>query len=251
MNIVIIEDEQLTAEKLTRYLLKYDAKISVITTIPSIDEAVHWFKENTLNFDVVFMDIQLSDGLSFEIFNRTEINKPVIYITAFDEYALDAFKVHSIDYILKPVTFTAVSNAMNKLKSMQTVFSPNVIDNVVRMVQKKKVKDRFLVRLGNHIHSIKTEEISIFYAEGRTVYLITNQQKKFILDYTLEDLKDLLNSLHFFRVNRTFIVNINAISDVIVYSNSRLKINLKINTDKEIVVSREKVFTFKHWFEGI
>ena len=249
MKVVIIEDEQLAAEKLNRYLLKYNASISVLTTITSITEAVKWFKENN-NYDVVFMDVQLTDGLSFEIFNEIKINKPVIFATAFDEYAVDAFKVNSIDYILKPITFTDVSKAMNKLKSMPTIFNSIAIEQVSKIIEKKKVKDRFLVRLGNHIHSIKAEEISLFYAEGRTVYLITNKKKKYILDFKLEDLTNLLNTTEFFRVNRSFIVSLNSITDVIVYSNSRLKIISKVTTDKEIIVSREKVSAFKSWLEG-
>jgi two-component system LytT family response regulator len=196
------------------------------------------------------MDIQLTDGLSFEIFSQIKINKPVIFTTAFDEYAVDAFKVNSIDYVLKPITFTDISKAMNKLKLMQNIFSSETVSNVLEMVHRKKEKDRFLVRLGNHIYSIKTAEISLFYAEGRTVYLVTNENKKFIIDFKLEDLNNVLKSTSFFRVNRSFIVNINAIKDVIVYSNSRLKITSKATIEKEIIVSREKVNIFKTWLEG-
>ncbi|WP_397446834.1 LytR/AlgR family response regulator transcription factor [Polaribacter sp. R77954] len=249
MNIVIIEDEQLAAEKLERYLLKYKSDLKIIAVLSSISDAVNWFATNQ-NYDVVFMDIQLTDGLSFKIFNQTKINKPVIFTTAFDEYAVDAFKVNSIDYVLKPITFTDISKAMNKLKLMQTLFNPVALSKVVEVVQQKKEKDRFLVRLGNHIHSIKTEEIALFFAEGRTVYLVTKAGKKFIIDFKLEDLKNLLNSHVFFRVNRSFIINITAIKDVIVYSNSRLKIMLIVKLDKEIIVSREKVSAFKTWLEG-
>ncbi|PQJ78160.1 LytR/AlgR family response regulator transcription factor [Polaribacter porphyrae] len=249
MNIVIIEDEQLAAEKLERYLLKYDANIKVVTVLSSISESVIWFQNNT-NYDVVFIDIQLTDGLSFEIFNQIKINKPVIFATAFDEYAVDAFKVNSIDYVLKPITFTDISKAMNKLKSMQNLFNADAVQKVAAIVHQKKEKDRFLVRLGNHIHSIKTEETALFFAEGRTVYLVTKENKKFIIDFKLEDVNSVLNSKLFFRVNRSFIININAIKDVIVYSNSRLKITPKVTTDKEIIVSREKVSAFKTWLEG-
>ena len=250
MKIVIVEDEELAAEKLERYLLKYNAENSVVVVLTSITEAVNWF-DTKMDYDVVFMDIQLTDGLSFEIFNQTKINKPVIFSTAFDEYAVDAFKVNSIDYILKPITFTDISKAMNKLKQMQSIFSSETITVITNDLQKKKTKDRFLVRLGNHIHSIKTEEIALFYAEGRTVYLITKEQKRFILDFKLEDVHNLLSSQSFFRVNRSFIVNINSIKDVLVFSNSRLKITSKVNVDKEIIVSREKVSAFKTWLEGI
>ena len=250
MKIVLIEDESLAAEKLERYLSKYDENIQIIEKFSSIADAVNWFQKEE-DYDVVFMDIQLTDGLSFEIFNQVKIAKPVIFTTAFDEYAIDAFKVNSIDYILKPITFTDVSNAMKKLSQMQKVFTGNdSMVNVVKKIAEKKTKDRFLVRLGNHIHSIKTAEISLFYAEGRTVFLINNAKRKYILDYKLESLQDVLNPSEFFRVNRTFIINISDIQDVLVYSNSRLKITSKVFTEKEIIVSREKVNAFKAWFEG-
>ena len=250
MNIVIIEDEQLAAEKLERYLLKYNAEIKILVVLTSIYEAVNWFQKNS-NYEVVFMDIQLTDGLSFEIFNQTKISKPVIFSTAFDEYAIDAFKVNSIDYVLKPITFTDILQAMNKLKSMPTIFSAEKVSNIDKIVKNKKEKDRFLVRLGNHIHSIKTAEIALFFAEGRTVYLVTKEHKKFIIDFKLEEIEQIIKSALFFRVNRSFIININEIKDVIVYANSRLKITPKVKLEKEIIVSREKVNTFKTWLEGI
>jgi len=251
MKAVIIEDEDLAAEKLERYLKKFDSSIEIVTQQISIESAVEWFQNNPDAYDVAFFDIQLTDGLSFEIFHQVKINKPVIFTTAFDEYAIDAFKVNSIDYILKPITFTDVSKAMNKLKSLQNIFGmQEAVEEAEKMIGKKKLKDRFLVKLGNHIHSIKTEEVALFYAEGRTVYLVTNEKKKFILDYKLEDLCNVLDTSAFYRVNRTFIVNINTIQDVIVYSNNRLKITPKVRVEKEIIVSREKVSAFKKWFEG-
>lgn len=251
MRIVIIEDESLAADKLERYLLKYDSSILILDKLPSISEAVFWFKNNQ-DYDIVFMDIQLTDGLSFEIFNQVDITKPVIFTTAFDEFAIDAFKVNSIDYILKPITFTDISKALSKFKKLQNVFTNNKnIEETVKKITEKKTKDRFLVKLGNHIHSIKTQEISLFYAEGRTVYLVTKTKKKYILDYKLESLEKVLNSTEFYRVNRTFIVNISDIKDVLVFSNSRLKITSNVFTEKDIIVSREKVSAFKLWFEGI
>lgn len=251
MKVVIIEDENLAADKLERYLQKYDSEIMVLDKIPSISDAVFWFKNNE-DYDVVFMDIQLTDGLSFEIFNQVQLTKPIIFTTAFDEYAIDAFKVNSIDYILKPITFTDVSKAMTKLKKLQSVFSGNDhVQEAVKELTEKRTKDRFLVRLGNHIHSIKTEEISLFYAEGRTVYLITKEKKKYILDYKLESLENVLKSADFFRINRSFIINISDIKDVLMYSNSRLKITSNVFNEKDIIVSREKVSAFKLWLEGI
>ncbi len=250
MKIVIVEDERLASEKLERYLLKYDTSIEIIHILTSIKDAVVWFNGHD-DFDMVFMDIQLTDGLSFEIFNQTKIKAPIIFTTAFDEYAIDAFKVNSVDYILKPITFTDISKAMSKFKSLKNLYAPEgALEQVAEMMTQTKKKDRFLVRLGNHIHSIKTEEISLFFAEGRTVYLVTKENKKYILDYKLEDLAKVLDGKMFFRVNRTFIVNIQSIKDVVVYSNSRLKISTSFRSEKEIIVSREKVGAFKTWLEG-
>ncbi len=250
MKVVIIEDEILAVEKLERYLLKYDQEIEILAKLDSITNAVAWFQKGK-EFDVVFIDIQLTDGLSFEIFNQVKIQKPVIFTTAFDEYAVDAFKVNSIDYILKPITFTDLMRAMNKLKSLKSIFNPtDFVEKVEKIASREKLKDRFLVKLGNHIHSIKTEEVALFYADGRTVYLVTHLQKKFILDYKLEDLVSVLKGDEFFRINRTFVVNINAIKDVVVYSNNRLKITPAVRVEKDMIVSREKVSAFKKWFEG-
>lgn len=250
MKIVIVEDEKLAAEKLERYLLKFDSAVEVMQELSSIKDAVSWFSGNE-DYDLVFMDIQLTDGLSFEIFHQVKIQTPVIFTTAFDEFAVDAFKVNSVDYILKPITFTDISKAMNKFKSLKKLYAgDHVIENVEKMISESKKKDRFLVRLGNHIHSIKTTEIALFYAEGRTVYLVTNEHKKYILDYKLEELSSVLDTTSFFRVNRTFIINIQSIKDVVVYSNSRLKITTSFKTEKDIIVSREKVSSFKTWLEG-
>lgn len=251
MRIVIIEDEVLAAEKLKRYLKKWNASVEIVAHHTSISESVSWFKENTSNYDIAFFDIQLVDGLSFEIFKQVNIEKPVIFTTAFDEYALDAFKVNSIDYILKPVTFTEISNAMSKLSDMKSILSDKTKALKVEGDYKQlRQKDRFLVKMGNHIHSIQSQDISLFYAEGRTVYLITNSGKKFIIDYKLEDLIGVLNQQQFFRANRTFVLNLDTIKDVLVYSNSRLKVIPLVSVEKEIIVSREKVSQFKKWFEG-
>ncbi len=250
MRIIIVEDEQPALEKLERYILKFNANIDVIARFSSITQTLQWLSNPDNEFELAFMDIQLSDGLSFEIFNKIELNKPIIFVTAFDEYAIDAFKVNSIDYILKPITFTEVSKALTKFKNLKTSLSSDKIQSVTNAIQKQRYKDRFLVKMGNHIHSIKAEEIALFYAEGRTVFLTTFDNKKYILDYKLEDLNDVLQPKDFHRVNRTYILNLNAISDVIMYSNSRLKITAKIITDKDIIVSRDRVPDFKEWFEG-
>ena len=250
MNVLIVEDEIPAAEKLERYLKKYSADIQVLQTTTSISETSEWLKGNQSSLDLIFMDIQLTDGLSFEIFNRISVEKPVIFITAFDEYAIDAFKVNSIAYLLKPITFMDLSSALQKLDQMKKQLGDNTLNEVVAELSQKQYKSRFMVKVGEHIRSIKTGEIQLFYAEGRTVYLINADQRKFIIDFKMEDLEDMLDPKEFYRLNRTFIININAIDEVLVYSNSRLKVLPKIGFDKEMIVSRDKVSDFKDWLSG-
>lgn len=255
MKVLIIEDEVPAAEKLERYLHKYDSSIEILGVIDSAADAVQWIRTAGHQPDLIFMDIQLKDGLSFQIFQQVTVKIPVIFTTAFNEFALDAFKVNSIDYLLKPITFTALTASLKKLESMREQFH-TVKDQTERIQQSfsnlktRDYKTRFMVKLGEHIRSITTDQITLLYADGRDVYMVTQQNRKFIIDYTLESLEDILDPKIFFRLNRTFILNINAIKDVLVYSNSRLKITLTQEFDKEIIVSREKVNDFKEWFDG-
>ena len=256
MKVLIIEDEIPAAEKLERYLLKYDATTTVAAILDTVEGAVAWLLDHQNEVNLIFMDSQLKDGLSFQIFQQVPVKKPVIFTTAFNEFALDAFKVSSIDYLLKPITFTDLSAALKKLESLreqlhQPKDQPERMQALVANLKTKEYKTRFMVKLGEHIRSITTDQIGLFYADGRDVYLVTTQNRKFIIDYTLESLEDILDPRVFFRLNRTFILNINAIKDVLVYSNSRLKITLVQEFDKEIIVSREKVGDFKEWFDGL
>lgn len=256
MKVLIIEDEVPAAEKLERYLHRYDENIKVADRLTSVSESVQWLKANQDKVELIFMDIQLTDGKSFDIFKEVTISRPIIFITAFDDYAIDAFKVNSIDYLLKPITFADLTAALDKLSSLKQHLgsSPSKyqdINSTLQQLSAKTYKNRFMVKLGEHIKSITTDNIEFFYAEGRNVYLITGQNRKFIIDYKLEELEELLDPVEFFRVNRSFVMNINAIEDVIMYSNSRLKITPRLNFDKEIIVSREKVNAFKDWFNGL
>lgn len=256
MKVIIVEDEVPAAEKLERYLLKYNAATEIVAKLDSVKSTVEWLLANQDSIDLIFMDIQLIDGLSFQIFHQVKVMKPVIFTTAFNEFALDAFKVNSIDYLLKPITFTDLSASLHKLETLRQQFQPGQdqslkMQQVISNLKAREYKTRFMVKLGEHIRSITAENISLFYAEGRDAFLLTTQNKKFIIDYTLEALEDILDPSVFFRLNRTFIVNINAIKDVVVYSNSRLKIVLLQEFDKEIIVSREKVNEFKEWFDGM
>lgn len=256
MNVLIIEDEKPAVEKLEEMLRTYDPEIEVTGRCSTVEQAVNWLENNHHKADLLFIDIQLTDGVSFEIFERTEVNIPVIFITAYNEYAIQAFKLNTIDYLLKPLNYDNLYRSMEKIKVLRENLPANKeriqYDELSRMLlqMNKSYKTRFLVKVGDHIRSVKTSNIALFYAEGRTVFLLTNKQNKYIVDYKLEELEGQLNPEMFFRTNRSFIVNINAISDVVVYSNSRLKIELNQTFEKEILVSREKVSILKTWFEG-
>ncbi|MEM8565279.1 MAG: LytTR family DNA-binding domain-containing protein [Bacteroidota bacterium] len=257
MKVLIIEDEVPAAEKLERYLKRYDNDIEVVEKLNSVSSSTAWLQKQQGTVDLIFMDIQLLDGKSFEIFDQVQIQKPIIFITAFDEYAIDAFKVNSIDYLLKPITFDDLSGALEKLEQMKVNLGQNKVNDQIDLnsmlakLQQKSYKNRFMVKLGEHIKSITTDKIEFFFAEGRNVYLVTNENRKFIIDFRLEDLEEMLDPKDFFRANRTFIMNIDGITDVVVYSNSRLKIIPRLDYEKEIIVSREKVAPFKEWMAGL
>ena len=253
MKVVILEDEPLAVEKLERYLLKYSGEIKILKILTSLEVALPWIEANKDEVDLFFMDVQLSDGLSFEIFNTIPLKKPIIFTTAFDEFAIDAFKVNSIDYLLKPIKFMELTKALQKLNALKSQYSDTSRFTSLKQLSdsKKAFKNRFVVKTGNHLHSISTDQIEVFYAEGRDAYLINKDGKRYMIDYTLEALEEMIDPKHFFRVNRSFLINLNAIQDVLVYSNRRLKLALKPQLEKEIVVSREKVSEFKKWFEGL
>lgn len=256
LKVLIVEDEKPAAEKLERYLKKYSADINVLGVAGSVKEATEWLDENQSTIDLIFMDIQLTDGLSFQIFQEVKVEKPVIFVTAYNEFALDAFKVNSIDYLLKPVTFTDLSASLKKLESLSTQlrWNDSKAEKIVSTFSENPTrvyKNRFMVKLGDHIRSLTTDQISLFFADGRDVYLVTDQLRKFIIDYTLENLEEVLDPKQFYRINRSYIISIHAIQDVVVYSSSRLKITPHIKWEGEIIVSRDKVNEFKEWFDGV
>ena len=255
MNVIIVEDEIPAAEKLERYLHKYDPSIRVLVILHTVKDTVEWLKANGDKLDLIFMDIQLTDGLSFQVFQQVAVHTPVIFTTAYNEFALDAFKVNTIDYLLKPITFTDLAASLQKFLALKEQLKSKADDFVQERdtfssLKTRTYKTRFMVKVGEHIKSIPIDQVSFFYADGREVYLVTAQGRKFIIDYTLESLEDIIDPALFFRLNRTFIVNINAVKDVVMYSNSRLRIVPLQEFDKEMIVSREKVNEFKEWFDG-
>lgn len=246
MKVVIVEDEALAAEKLSHLLEKVSPGIQIILVIESVEEAVEWFSQNPAP-DLVFMDIQLDDGISFEIFDAIKLEVPVIFTTAYNEYAIKAFKVNSIDYLLKPIDEDALVAAIEKFRKYNR--KPDDFENRVASVLSQlqgKYKSRFFVKTGLRFQSIPVEKINCFFVEERYTFLKTAEGKTSDLDYSLDQLQKLVDPGMFFRVNRNFLININAIDEIISYSITRLK--LKVGKE-EIIVSRDKVSEFKTWLD--
>ena len=251
MNVLIIEDEPLAVKRLVDLIKKYDKDIEILAKISSVKKSVKWFNENK-EADLVFMDIQLADGLSFDIFEQSQVDCPVIFTTAFDEYAIKAFKVNSVDYLLKPFDFNELSNSIEKyktnfhIKSNNAIIQHSQIEEVVNMLT-NKYKDRFVVKVGVHIKPIEIINILYFYSLQKATYIHTNGNKNYVIDFSLDQIENIVNPKIFFRINRKFVVNINAINDIVSFSNSRMKINLQGSDIEDIIVSREKVKSFKNW----
>jgi len=257
LKVLIIEDEPFAQQELKRLLNNIQRDIEIIACIDSVEDSIEWFSQNP-NPDLVFMDIQLSDGLSFEIFKSAKINAPVIFTTAFDEYAIRAFKVNSIDYLLKPIEPEGLLAALDKFDQMKSQFAghkPELnslqLENVLSALRPKTdYKSRFITKVGDQIKYIKTEDIAYFFADDNIVFLVTENQGKYIVDYALNQLEVYLDPKHFFRLNRTYYVNIKSIAKVHKFFNSRLKIELKPASDDDILVSRVKVSEFLNWLES-
>lgn len=249
MNVLIIEDEKPAARRLSRMLADLDVHVNQM--LHSVEESIAWFQENE-HPDLIFLDIQLSDGLSFEIFEHVQISSAIIFTTAYDEYALKAFKLNSIDYLLKPIDEDELKSAVDKYKSQhskQTDIQLNFNDIKKLLVNPidRKYKKRYTIKVGQHLKIISSEDIECFYSENKATYLHTNANRNYLLDGALEQVQLELDPENFFRVNRTYIVQINAIKDIIAYTNSRLKIILNSYSEAEIIVSRERVKDFKNW----
>jgi two-component system, LytTR family, response regulator LytT len=248
MKVLIIEDEELAVKKLHKTLTSIDSSIEVAGTADSIRSSVDWLNENP-SPDLILMDIELADGQSFEIFNLTEVNVPVIFTTSYDEYA---FKVNSIDYLLKPVQKEELEAALNKFRKNHANAQKDIsIDSLVRELQQKlqpkDYRNRFLVKHGQKLVSIPTEDIAYFYSDGRINFFKTKDNKKFVIDYTMDELEHSLDPKEYFRISRSFFVSINSIDKIDDYFGNRLILGLRPEIDKEALVSREKVADFKKW----
>ncbi|GAB4092602.1 LytR/AlgR family response regulator transcription factor [Flaviaesturariibacter terrae] len=256
MNILIVEDEELAIKKLKKTLSSVDDSAVVVGESDSIKGTVSWLEKNPAP-DLILMDIELADGQSFEIFNHTKVKSPVIFITSYDEYALKAFKVNSIDYLLKPVQKEDLEQALEKFRQVKNLYQSDSVgqkvsveDIVKELQQKLQTKDyrkRFLVKLGQKLVSIEVDEIAFFFSDGRLNFFKTFDNRKFVVDYTMDELSDMLRPDSFFRISRSFLVSVNSVNQIHDYFGNRLLLELKPEIDKEAVVSREKVSEFKTW----
>ena len=251
MKVVIIEDEKPAARRLSRLLEEFE--VQVTTMLHSVEEAIDWFTAHP-HPDLIFLDIQLSDGLSFEIFDVVDVKSAIIFTTAYDEYALQAFKLNSIDYLLKPIDDEELENAVRKYQNLKPVkqeVTLNFEDIKKLLVNpvEREFKKRFTVKVGQHLKIINAEDIECFYSENKGTYAATSEGRNYLLDTTLENLELELAPQLFFRVSRKFYININHIKDIISHTNSRLQIKLNRFCEQEIIVSRERVRDFKLWLE--
>ena len=244
INVLIIEDEQPAVEKIKKLLADCGESINILTILGSVEDSVNWLSSHP-SPDLIFMDIQLSDGICFEIFEAIKITTPIIFITAFDAYAIKAFSVNSIDYLLKPIDPELLRNSINKFKEHYSLGKTGQIQQMINELP-LKFKSRFLIKTGVHFKSIPVNDIESFFIQERSTFLITKDGKTLDTDYSLDQLEKMVNPEDFFRVNRNYLINIDFIKDMIGYSGNRIKVKMLYGTYTEpIIVSREKVFTFK------
>ncbi len=249
MKILIIEDENRAARRLQKLLGIINPSFKVISVFETVREAIQFLK--TTSVDLIFSDIQLADGLSFEIYKQVDITCPIIFITAYDQYAIEAFNTNGIDYLLKPIEQTRLEKAILKLKGLQHQPVINLEGILKHFEQdKRSYKKRFMIKVGEKIKTIPTDDINAFYSEHKGTYLLTNTGRNYVLDEPLEQISNQLNPNSFFKISRKVIVNIHAIEEIIAHSNSRLKLTIPFLELNEVIVAREKVSDFKIWIGG-
>ena len=252
LRALIIEDEEPAAERLKKLIFQADPEIEIADVIVSIRSAVSYLKENTP--DLIFLDIHLADGESFEIFRQVTVKSPIIFTTAYDQFALQAFKLNSIDYILKPVKQEELAAALSKFKSIYPVKNETAVDyqKLADIIAGEKTgyKKRLLIRYGDLLKTIEIKDAAYFYSENKISYVATKQGASYALDNTLDELEKMLEPKEFFRINRQFIVSVDAIDKMLAVSKSRVKLTLKPPSDQETIVSTERSPEFKKWLAG-
>jgi two-component system LytT family response regulator len=253
MKVVIVEDEIIAAQNLQRLITQANKDIEIIATLQSVEDSVEWFSVNP-NPDLVFMDIHLSDGVSFSIFEKVKINAPIIFTTAYNEYALKAFEVNSIDYLLKPINSKDLERAINKFSQINKVQSSNedVIANMLAMFKKEKdvYKSFFLIPYKDKFVPLSVNDIAYIYSENKIAKMVTFDNRTYSENTSLDEIQRQLDSLKFFRANRQFIISHKAIKDITIWFDSKLSVNLTVDIPEKIIVSRVRASEFKDWYSG-
>ncbi|WP_298734255.1 LytTR family DNA-binding domain-containing protein [uncultured Chitinophaga sp.] len=254
MEVLIIEDEAPAAERLTSLLQQYDERIRPLAVLSSVKEALQWFADHRQP-DLILLDIHLSDGLCFDIFKQVELRCPIIFCTAYDQYVLDAFQVHSIDYLLKPVQYPKLEKSLQKMAAIRSQMQPATGDTsfneIIRIIKtsQQSYKSRFMVKAGNRIRAVKSSEIAYFNSRNKITLLVTKEGQRYPLDYTLDELMTMLDPVQFFHVNRNLIIHIDSVKEVHPYFKGRLKLVLVPEYDEETVISSQKTPLFKAWLD--
>jgi len=247
MKVIILEDENRAANLLERLLAKVAPHMMVVAKLESIRDGVIYLRNNP-EPDLIFSDIQLADGLSFEIYNQVAVRCPIIFTTAYDHYAIEAFKTNGIDYLLKPIEEGRLTQAIEKAKHFSPGLVLEKILSVTNQTSAKSYKSRFMVKIGDKIKSIPVEEIMVFYSQ-KASFILTADKHTYCIDYTLDQLEPMLDPETYFRINRKYIVSINACTHILAWSNSRLRLKIDGTNDPDIIVARERVQEFKNWLD--
>ncbi|QIP13466.1 response regulator transcription factor [Spirosoma aureum] len=253
MNVLIIEDEPLTAQNLELLLYEYDPQIRVLAQLPSVSKSVQWFRApQPLQPDLIFLDIHLEDDLGFSLIKELNLTIPIIFTTAFDQYALQAFKANSIDYLLKPIEAEELAAAIDKFKLVRqnpstTLLDTTALNQLMKKLDPPAYRDRFLVSIGPRLRTIRTDEIAYFFFEDKATFVTPHSGIPVSIDYSLDRLGQLVDPDHFYRVNRSFLVSASAIKSVYAYTGSKLKVELVPQPRQEVFVSVDRVTSFKEW----
>lgn len=249
MNVLIIEDEEAAARRLEKLVLSLEAQTTVLDKLDSIEAVLNWLEQHELP-DLVFMDIHLADGSSFEIFNHVKIDCPIIFTTAYDQYAIQAFRVNAVDYLLKPIKREELRAALDKYQRQshpQTAFN---YQQLAQSIKEDPYNRRFLIRIGQNIKVVDAGDAAYFYTEDKITFVVTHNGKRYPLDHSLEKLEEMLDPRRFFRVNRQVILGLEAIREMYAYSKARVKVELEPPADMDIIVSTERSPHFKKWLTG-
>lgn len=251
LKILIIEDEEPAAKRLLKMIREIEPGVKLLDILSSVSSAIKWFQEHDVP-DLIFSDIQLADGSSFDIFKAVEVNCPVIFVTAFDQFAIEAFKLNSVDYLLKPLKQDGLQAAISKFKRTQTAATPAFDMHKILMSYNNQVqtyKTRFIVRYGEHIKTINTEDIAYFYTEAKTNFLTSFEGRRFAIDFHLDNLASLLDPKIFFRINRQFVISLKSIEEMFTHTKGRVLLKLKPPVKQETIVSAERSADFKIWLD--